>query len=158
MGDFLRRLTEYATVLTKIEETRVSPVYVIHIMIFLFLTWLHIDNFSDCTRYHSSCSTGSLSDSVPDVDFGSDSESEGSSNFSEESFSESEDDAEAQWDDMSTKKLQSGSDLTAQEDPSAGRLLDDWYGTEELDDITGCGDDEAQTDSERESNWADIEN
>ncbi|KAE9396796.1 hypothetical protein BT96DRAFT_996437 [Gymnopus androsaceus JB14] len=105
MWDFLRKSTEYATVLKKIEET--------HII---------LRTAPDNT---ASAGTGSLPDSIPDMDFGSDSESKGSSKLSGESSSESEDDAEAQLDDMSTEKLQSGSDLTAQVDPSTGRLLDD---------------------------------
>lgn len=94
--------------------------------------------------------TGPIPTSAPDVDIGSESESEGSGRSS----SVSEDDAETDTDDMSTEKLQSGSDLTAQVDPSTGRLLDDWYESEEVDEIPEVnGEDEERIDSEEEFNW-----
>lgn len=101
----------------------------------------------------ASVGAGSLPASVPDTHIESDSESdEGSSKSPGRSSTDSED-GEADFDDMSTEKLHSGSDLTAQVDSSTGQLLDDWYESEELNDIPEAdSEDDKQIVSEEEFN------
>lgn len=94
------------------------------------------------------------------------SESEGSQNLGKGVTIESaieEDEEEA--DDMSVEKLRSGSDLTAQVEAESGRMLDDWYESDEVEILTANGlmvvdeeedmydDDAGVIDSDDKGNW-----